>query len=269
MAISERTNPDQLNIYKFQEMPEVVRPDLPFDVDRDVSKNTKQELLAEINLRKISFIDYCSLIGDFKNIWPDESLDQPFTPDDAVKEYHKYMESGEYSLAVVASMVLTYPELSKEITADHWDTLELVMLENKSKNNYSALINDLSNLKIINPNKSYPLTPEETVAIEEAIQTHQDTDDVYREILVSASLKLVEPLHDIPVSQAKWKSVVDTIEDMSAKQSPTAKLWLILSAKILAAYRTNIISPGVIEFQMYPPGDVNDSTPSIPEKRKF
>jgi hypothetical protein len=284
MSIQERINPDNLNIHQFQEMPEG-RAGLPFDVDRDVSA-VQKENIKKIIVRSSGEISagpaiYLLPARNYKFLWPNEPIPgTPLSPE--ILESLKLLLSSSSSDQIgsnhyLACLKILYPELQIEGDASKLKKLESV--EASEAEIYDFLEN-AANLKILNPDFSISY---EELELAKNILEKIKSDDLINFLEFAPNLRIIDPSYRPTLTDGEWKQLKERLSNMNdpdfEESADAAERMKILAAwehfllcacdmKILAADKVEVTRPGVIEFQTYPQ-DINTSTPTMPEGRKF
>jgi hypothetical protein len=271
MSISERINPDNLNIHQFQETPET-RPELVFDIEEYLTEEDRIFLMSEMvrclpsNIREYTY--YASLI---KKLWPNESLS--LIPEDTVVTDLKKLQERDLEdmmsgveLEFLKDAVATYPNIQKMINPDRLDEL-LEKDRHEAANGdddalYYHLAKYMANAKSIEPNRIIKLTLAEKNRFDQTLKSYFKDPDVFFEL--AANIKIIDPSFNLNLTPEYWK----VMQEKLAVYAGSLKYEMAYHMKILAAHSVRVTAPGVIEFQMYPP-DINSSTPQIPETRKF
>ena len=266
----ESIHSEDISIRRLQEQPES-KPELPVDVDRDIDEDSKKLFIAVMEARKEGLLtDYCTYAAIIKRLWPDYELNLPEEKKESLENILDQVMRGQVSTeaaAYAAKIITVYPELSVNLMQKTLDTWKKVALEWENRRNYYALTKDYFFLKIINPSGDYSLTTDQINKLKaamESIRILPGRDPQF--IRAAAHLKLLVPEHAIDISHEMWAEFKNEIKNSPAQFD---KFELAAYLKILAAHKVTITSPGVIEFEMYPPSHTDDSMPSIPEEREF
>jgi hypothetical protein len=271
MTIAERVNPDHLNIHQFQETPEDSRPELPFDVERDLSDDFKTEAMHTLKVT-VNESSYMLQVGEMRIVWPGEDLDDKrISNEDAItytkkilKRQEQGFESSSFVLSYISALVCARPNINLEnsIIARVLLLAEAIIVQNRNAKAYLNLLNTASNAKKLDP-KREDLTVEETLNIREEININNNEDDIVNRVYLMEKLRYLDSSYHPELSSKEWQELREKL--------PNNGVGLAASMKILAAHKVEVVAPGVIDIQMYPPRqvDINQSTPSIPEIRKF
>jgi hypothetical protein len=265
MSISERINPDNLNIHQFQETPEG-RPELPFDVERDISpkiKHTFKTKLAETNNK----LEYYTLARDIKLLWPNEPVDsQLFSDESLLGELEQLLtRKDNIRLLYFAANVLSIrPGISIDTdTLQRFWQATIPIIEWRRKNGeYLHLTSLISFAKRFDPEHEFDLTKEELAKMKDALEECRTDSLMSLYADYAGKLKLIDPGFKPELTQEEWIKLHKLLTD-------EPKLHLAASMKILAAHKVEVTAAGVIDIQMYPLEDIKQSTPQIPEIRKF
>jgi hypothetical protein len=281
MAISERINPEKLNMHGLQEAPEG-RPELPFDVERDISPETKIMMFksleragnpAALTINPPLLKEFVVAASRIKLLWPNEEM--PNVPTDNVllngpdAEYDSRTFIEQYDYA--AALKILRPNLSSKI---NWNDI-MHDIDKRFRSSDKVIIAALA--KLMDPNRQ--ILPKEqfdasAVSIDEIKKSHimdnPFTITSWREFIkTAASMRLMDPTYDPNLSKADWQNMNEELKVYESHKRWDMYGEIAFGMKILAAHKVEITAPGVIDIQMYPPEDLNNSTPSIPEKRKF
>jgi hypothetical protein len=274
MSIQERINPDNLNIHQFQEVPEVIRPELPFDVERDISPETKNKVVEAIN-ESLKFQNRLSIACNAKILWPEEKFDLSFLDDQSTIDLWKKnalaTTYGINSLDFFYRLKVARPDLDLKISKYDWEDIRSA-LENTTAT--STKVINTADVKILDPNSEFSLSPDESLAADEIEQAHEllnsaTEKDAYTACSLARSLKLIDPTREYKLREEMWEAMHRELEKAKSTSDWTRYANLAANMKILVAHSVKITAPGVIDIQMYPPEDINQSTPQIPETRKF
>jgi hypothetical protein len=268
MSISERINPDNLNIHQFQETPEG-RLHLPFDVDRDLGANSKSELLKEIeHCKKSRPTDLCRYVSACKILWPEEPINLSETDKKAIKNSFTQPEQMVGFSEKHTKAALALPELHNKFAPEtlmHWDREAQLWAKNEE---YFEFIQEYFNLKIINPKGNYSLTSEQVEGVKTELLRYEQVGSLDKWVKfsqIAAALKILAAEDAINISPEVWSRLREEVKN----EPLSTKYEMAVYMKILAAHKVEITAPGVMDIQMYPPGNINQSTPPIPETRKF
>jgi hypothetical protein len=274
MAISERVNPDNLNIHHFQEIPEG-RPELPFDVDRDISQETKDEFLREIeNNKVINLIKYASSLVKFKVLWP--NVDVPMVPEtEIINERNILLKNAlrNNAIEIYLSFLCDAKSLGYNLALTEDDRYMIgnnVPAFDKTHN----WVQDVVEIKLLDPDiydKEIESTGHTNIQELKEIEKHFKSKD--RFFLLhhyASSMRLLNPDYKPDLNEEEWDKLKEEFKSLIRTNSETLPiLELAWQLKILAAHRVEVNKSGAIEVEMYPPADVSDSTPELPEQRKF
>jgi hypothetical protein len=277
MSISERINPDNLNIHQFQETPEG-RPELPFDIehltsaDRDLLVLEMEEEKSRSDPNLYEYVYYAELIN---RLWPTEPATLSFTEAEFVEYFNKLNEDSDKSSAIsvqglefLENIVSFYPNMQSLIDSARIDNL-IEMNRQEARDfgrdaHYYHLVKNMATAKSLEPKRVMVLTSEEKSKIYDTLNHYLNGDHPQVFAEMAAKIKIIDPSFNFDITPKSWEIMRERLRSYSG----SIAYEMAYDMKILAAYEVNMTSPGVIDIQMYPP-DINQSTPSIPEKRKF
>jgi hypothetical protein len=285
MSISERINPDNLNIHQFQEMPEG-RPELPFDVYREITNEIKEKIDdalgeqqdKEINLDPSSLNDnelYMDFMVSYKTLWPDASIQRRLSDEELIYIWRRIQEEiiveqlGQinYSIVLTLRSIIAYsPNIKIQLP---WSDIESIIEDNQST---KFDISFWASVAVINPEWIEHITPEQLdhwrLKLEEFKMINRNKPNSPRLIdycTTSANLRLIDPTYTPDITQEEWSGLSHELKIISG----AAAVYRAKQMKIISAHSVKVTAPGVIDIKMYPPEDVNTSTPPVPEQRKF
>jgi hypothetical protein len=263
MAISERINPDNLNIHQFQETPEG-RPELPFDPEKIDAYRKKRVIEFLMDIDPNSFFEN---IMAARILWPEENFNR-YTKSELENE----LNSSDKNTAIVCGMVTFYPEFAER----YKDIDYTQQLNNVKKGGIEQYSSQFAKLKIINPQLDVEFSAKDTEELLKVTQTEitkakaRNNLSDYKYFAENlAALRIIDPNYKPEIDLSDWKGLTDCLNRMFTFGEWNDYITHAANLKILAAYKVEVSGPGIIDIQMSPPRDVNSSTPSIPKTRKF
>jgi hypothetical protein len=268
MSIVERINPDNINIHQFQETPEG-RPELPFDVERDISTKVKENIVDYVYKNRHGSL-YPWLAKNIAILWPAEKGLITQSAEESWQPIERTVVSSDF-VADLYSLKLIYPDFNPPISMEDWNRLNLSIKdyledERKKTDNPLSILATINWYKAINPESEFKLTTEEVNKLKNLLTPDLIVKYHYTE--PAAQLKLLDPSFTPQLSPANWAQLHEQLAFYESTEEWHLYAEQAVSMKILAAHKVEVTASGVIDIQMYPP-DINESTPSIPETRKF
>jgi hypothetical protein len=266
MSISERINPDNLNIHQFQEAPEG-KPELPFDVERDLTLEDKLTFINKI--KEATGLVLVHHLALFKMLWSNDEL--PVDSSIAMEVSNRISKGqwlNEWNLYIIHGLRVAYPEINLDISKAVWRGIEEYV--ESLNNDLKKFVLSASDYAVIKPENAITSTvlkskPEITNLIQEKYNAGEWAEFAS----LTAHLRLLDESYNPQLDEADWKNLQETLRKLLDTQLPEHSFGMAKNLKILAAHSVKITSPGVIDIQMYPPEDLNQSAPAIPETRKF
>jgi hypothetical protein len=263
MSIQERINPDNLNIHHFQETPEG-RPELPFDVDRDIDPVYRQALFLKCITNKDQEMP---LAYRLKLLWPKESFNYSL---EELRRRSKQVTDNWGFLSIASEIKTLRPDYV-------FDNSELEKIKAgieramNSSVNSSSLFTKLEvvvNAKLIGYDPSVTLSPKELEQLKRNSDRQLSQLNDQPILHGPVNLRLLDPTYKPVLTSQEWEFYKDQLNKLKEQDSSWNYSTFASHMKILVAHKVEVTAPGVIEFQMHPP-EINTSTPSIPETRKF
>ncbi len=265
-------NPDRINIHELTiEGPEK-QAELPFDVERDITKEDWEKLRdgLEKNRQESNWYGYSSRAMQMKILDPSQVLNLDQHVWNGMKEtlevHRRNREWYGYSTRAMQMKILD-PKRDLNIDRAAWqgmtDTLEGYRKTNMW-DDFSQLAMDI---KILDPKQDLGLDPVAWKAMVATLETSKVGGhlDAWR----AMELKIIDPNQDLNINASVWREMKDRLEEFRREDSAYDFSWQAMAMKILVAEEVKVTENGLELTMPEKKGSFNADIPPIPEIKKF